>query len=139
MIEAFKLVHNYYYNQQAAVKMNFNTSSNTRGNMYKLQKFACHYNLRKFEFCVRTVNVWNSLPNEVVESNTTNTFKNRLDKHWSNQEVLFDFNADRTGTAWRSTSLYINILLLRCGHRGLPASVGTHWIGLDWIGISGEK
>ena len=27
-----------------------------------------------------------------------NTFKNRLDKHWSNQEVLFDFNADLTGT-----------------------------------------
>jgi len=29
---------------------------------------------------------------------TTNTFKNRLDKHWSIQEVLYDFNADLTGT-----------------------------------------
>ena len=35
MIEVFKLVHNYY-DPQAAVKMNFNTSSITRGNMYKL-------------------------------------------------------------------------------------------------------
>ena len=96
-IKVFKLVHNYY-DPQAAVKMNFNTSSITRGNMYKLQKYACHYNLRKFAFCNRIVNIWNSLLNEVVESNTINTFKNRYDKHWSNQEVLFDFNADLTGT-----------------------------------------
>ena len=29
------------------------------------------------------------LPNEVVETDTINSFKNRLDKHWINQEVLF--------------------------------------------------
>jgi len=40
--------------------------------------------------------MWNSLPNAVAE--TGNTFKNRLDKHWSNQEVLFYFNADLIGT-----------------------------------------
>jgi len=97
MIEVFKLVHNYY-DPQAAVKLNFSTSSTTRGNMYKLQKFAFYYNLRKFAFCTRIVNMWNNLPNAVVESDTINTFKNRLDKHWSNQEVLFDFNADLTGT-----------------------------------------
>jgi len=103
MIEVFKLVHNYY-DPQAAVKINFNTSSTTRGNMYKLQKFAFHYNLRKlFAFCTRIVNMWNMwnslpVPNGVVESDTINTFKNRLDKHWSNQEVLFDFNADLNGT-----------------------------------------
>jgi len=44
------------------------------------------------------VNIWNSLPNEVVEADTVNAFKYRLDKHWSNQDVLFDFNADLTGT-----------------------------------------
>jgi len=97
MTEVFKLVHNCY-DPQAAVMMNFNTSSITRGNMYKLQKCACHYNLRKFAFCNTNVNIWNSLPNEVVESNTINTFKNRLDKHCSNQEILFDFNVDLTGT-----------------------------------------
>ena len=29
---------------------------------------------------------------------TVNAFKYRLDKHWSNQDVPFDFNADLTGT-----------------------------------------
>jgi len=34
----------------------------------------------------------------VVEADTVNAFKYRLDKHWSNHDVLFDFNADLTGT-----------------------------------------
>jgi len=38
--------------------------------------------------------MWNSSPNDVVEADTINTFKNRLDECWSNQHVLFHFNAD---------------------------------------------
>jgi len=71
-----------------AVNLNFNTCSMTRVNMYKLQKFACHYNLRKYSFCSKVVNIWNSLPNKVVEVDAINIFKNRLDKYWSNQEVF---------------------------------------------------
>jgi len=97
MIEVFKIVHNYY-DWEAAVKLNFNTFNTTRGNMYKLQKFMCHCNIRKYSFCVQVVNIWNSSPNEVVEADTVNAFKYRLDKHWSNQEVLSDVNADLTGT-----------------------------------------
>jgi len=90
--------------------------------MYKLQKFMCHYNTRKYSLCARVVNIWNSLPNEVVEADTVNVFKYRLDKHWcnqelvssslmslfstntaisetrSNQDVLFDFDANLAGT-----------------------------------------
>jgi len=36
-------------------------------------------------------NIWNSLPNWVVSANTTNTFKNRLDRFWQNQEIIYDF------------------------------------------------
>jgi len=42
--------------------------------------------------------MWNSLPNDVVEADTIDTFKNRLDKYWSNQDVVFNFNADLIGT-----------------------------------------
>ena len=36
------------------------------------------------------MNIWNSLPNDVVEVDvdTINIFKNRLDKYWTNQEVF---------------------------------------------------
>jgi len=43
MIEVFKIVKNY--DLEAVVKLN--TFSTTRWNNYKLQKFTCHYNLRK--------------------------------------------------------------------------------------------
>jgi len=33
--------------------------------------------------------MWNSLPNDVVEVDTINTFKNRIDKYWPNQDFLF--------------------------------------------------
>jgi len=42
--------------------------------------------------------MWNSLPNDVVEADTINTFKNRLDKYWSNQDVLYNCNAYLIGT-----------------------------------------
>jgi len=65
MIEVFKIDYNYY-DSEYAVKLNFNTLNTTRGNVYKLQKFMCHYNTRKYSFCARVVNIWNSLPNEFV-------------------------------------------------------------------------
>jgi len=46
------------------------------------------------------VNTWNtgSLPNWVISAITTNTYKNRLDKFWQNQEIIYDFLAQLQGT-----------------------------------------
>jgi len=48
--------------------------------------------------------MWNSLPNYVVSANTrpTNVFKNRLDKFWQDQEIIYDFKAQLEGTGSRS-------------------------------------
>ena len=43
-----------------------------------------------------------SLSNNVVSADTVNTFKNRLDKFWSNQDVLYDYTADLHGIGNRS-------------------------------------
>jgi len=43
-----------------------------------------------------------SLPENVVSANTVNTFKNRLDKFWSDQELVYDYKADLTGIGNRS-------------------------------------
>ena len=51
-------------------------------------------------FSARIVNIWNSLPNSVVDA--VNAFKARLDKFWSHQAVKYDFTADLTGTVNRS-------------------------------------
>jgi len=87
VIDVFRIVHDFYH-LEAAVKLNFNTFSTTRGNKYKLQKYSCHYNIRKYSFSSRLVNMWNSLPNDMVEADIINTFKNCLDEYWSNQDVF---------------------------------------------------
>ena len=53
-------------------------------------------------FCARTVNIWNSLPNSVVNACTVNAFKARLDKFWQHQIVKFDFTADLADSGNRS-------------------------------------
>ena len=62
----------------------------------------CHYDLRKYSFTVRIVNLWNSLPENVISASTVDTFKNRLDKFWSEQELVYDYKADLTGIGNRS-------------------------------------
>ena len=48
------------------------------------------------------VNIWNSLPNFVVDVDTVCPFKARLDKFWMHQDVLYDFKADLTGIGDKS-------------------------------------
>ena len=55
-----------------------------------------------FLFSVCTVNIWNSLPNYVVDVNTVNQFKVCLDKFWMHQDVKYNFTADLTGIGDRS-------------------------------------
>jgi len=58
----------------------------------------CLYDIRKYSFCYRVVNIWNSLPGYVVEADSINFFKSRLDKNWANQEVVLNFNLELVGT-----------------------------------------
>jgi len=126
MIEVFN-----FYDSRAVVQLNFHPFSTTSGNKYKLQKCNCHYNIRKYSFVSRVVNIWNSLPHNVVEADSLNVF-NRLDKYWTNQDVVYDYKSDLK----KEPEVYLfvlNVMLpyLRCGQRGIPAPVTSHWIGLD--------
>ena len=55
--------------------------------------------VRKYSFCVRVVNIWNSLslPNQVITATSVNSFKNRLDLFGADQEVLYNYKANITG------------------------------------------
>jgi len=66
MIEVIKIIHKYY-DIRASINFNFNPVGSTEGNKFKLQKEMCRYDMRKYSFCYRVVNVWNSLPDYVVE------------------------------------------------------------------------
>ena len=66
MIEVFKITHNIY-DSEVSLELRYYSKSNTRGNKYKLLNHTFHYDTRKFSFSARIVNIWNSLPNFVVD------------------------------------------------------------------------
>ena len=101
MIEVFKIMHNIY-DPQVSPELRYYPKSNTRGNKYKLLNHTFHYDTRKYSFAARIVNIWNSLPNFVVDVDTVCLFKTRLDKFWMHQDVMYDFVADLTGIGDRS-------------------------------------
>ena len=93
MIEAYKIL-NYKYDARVVPILCKNVSTRTRGNSLKLNVERSKYNLRKFSFTPRIVNIWNSLPDCVVTADSVNVFKNELDKFWINKEVYYDWKAD---------------------------------------------
>ena len=101
MIETFKILTGKY-DTSVAPHFSLSTFKKTRGNDYKINTARPHYDLRKYFFTNRVVNIWNSLPNDIVKSSTTNQFKNKLDKFWENQEIIFNYKTDLTGIGSRS-------------------------------------
>ena len=59
-----------------------NTNSITRGHSMKLFKERSRLNISKYFFSNRIVDRWNSLPEYVIDAESTNSFKNRLDNYW---------------------------------------------------------
>jgi len=102
MIELFKKIMHDIYDPEVSHKLAYHSDSITRGNKYKLSNHRFHYDLRKYYFSARIVNIWNSLPNHVVDVNTVNLFKTRLERFWGNRDVKYDFTADLTGIGDRS-------------------------------------
>ena len=79
MIETYKIVSGKY-DSMAAPMIPGSHSYITRGHDLRLHKSRAKYDLRKyFFFSNKVVNVWNSLPGHVVNVDTVNCFKTRLD------------------------------------------------------------
>ena len=91
MIEVYKMFHSY----DEDVTHKFTTKqTTTRGHSFKIFGKTSNRNHPKHHsFHQRVINPWNSLPAAVVNSQTLNTFKNQLDKHWSGLPLKFDHNA----------------------------------------------
>jgi ribonucleases P/MRP protein subunit RPP40 len=97
MIEVYKIVHGHYKNASSLLSLHSGLA--TRGNMFKLNHGSFMHASRKYFFSNRVVSLWNSLSNNVVNANSINSFKGRLDKFWSNQDILYDWESEfMTGT-----------------------------------------
>jgi len=77
-------------------------SKNTNFHVGHYLNKSFHCDFRKYSFPARTINTWNSLPNKIVDAESVNTVKTRLDKYWRDQPLLYDFKAELAGTGDRS-------------------------------------
>jgi len=63
--------------------------------IYSIALYLCKYN-----FMVRVISLWNSLPTHVITAVSVDIFKNRLDKFWANEESRFDYKANVSGSGF---------------------------------------
>jgi len=83
-IEVYKYIHGHYHVNTGNFLQPFDSKSVfTRGHDRKLLKIRCRTGLRSNYFTYRVVNVWNNLPQDIVNAPSLDTFKSRIDKHWA--------------------------------------------------------
>ena len=91
MIEVYKILN--VYDEDVIPHLNIRAST-TRGHDQRIYvDTAKKLHPKHHSFHLRIANPWNSLPSEVVSSPNLNTFKNRLDKHWSNLNLKYNYQA----------------------------------------------
>ena len=95
MIETYKIINNKY-DKSIVPDLEINKSNLTRGHSCKLLVQRSKHDMRKYSFTVRVSSIWNNLSEKVISSKTINNFKNNLDEHWKNQDLLYNFKSQLT-------------------------------------------
>ena len=63
------------YDSSLSIKIPSNEVYFTTGNKYKLFKDSCHLDIKKYSFSSSKANIWISLPNHIVNVNSTELIK----------------------------------------------------------------
>jgi len=85
IIEVSKVTHDTY-DPNVSLNLAYHSGTITRGNKYKLINHRFHYDLWKYYFSARIVNIWNSLMNHVVDVNNVNLLKAHL--NWVELQIV---------------------------------------------------
>ena len=88
MIEIYKILTGKY---DSSVTSNFVTlwenDSIMRGHNLEIFKERCRLNIRKQKFIYRSTNVWDSLPQSVLDAPSFQSFEVRIHKLWKNHPI----------------------------------------------------
>jgi hypothetical protein len=106
MIQMYKFITDKYdpsCNLNLLFRSGLNISVETRGNKYRVVSTLCKYDLRKHFFVNRNIQIWNSLPNYVVMATNVHVFKSNLDKVCKQQDLIFNYKCELSGTGSRSS------------------------------------
>ena len=112
MIEVYKILANKY-DSRVNLYLEKHQDSITRGHSLKLANNRYHYDLRKFSFAPRIVNVWNNNSNNTLDIVVTNrpSLVNRCECEpgLSDHDIVFldaNIQADRVKPARRKIHLW---------------------------------
>ena len=81
LITTFKIIIENFGGDSTSSLFQLSNTNFTRGHSYKLARPHLHHVRATNFFTYRVIETWNSLPSEVINSNSVNQFKNNLDKH----------------------------------------------------------
>jgi len=113
MIDLFKVIKGIY-DSTCFIHFDFaDLSKDTimiRGHTYKLVQNQCYNDLSEYNFTSWVTPIWNSSHEYVISIKTANTYKNRIDKFWLGQEVLYDYDTDLHGIGNRSINTVYTII-----------------------------
>lgn len=87
MVQVYKIINNI--DQVDKDRITPIIQTRTRGHKYKIFKRQVRLDIRKYSFSQRVVNSWNELPETVVNAETLNQFKSRLNNAWKDIEIKF--------------------------------------------------
>ena len=101
LINTFKYVTGLY---DAACGLTLRSGQNhLRGHQFKLEVKSAKTERHKATFNHRVVPWWNSLPENVVTASTVDCFKNRLDSHFKDHPMIYNYKALDSPIAPRMT------------------------------------
>lgn len=98
MIEAYKYLNGSYdVDCSKMMPLHESNGMRTRGHNLKLEKRECRGRTRSNFFGYRIVNVWNSLPEEVVSAPSVNCLKGRFDRYSGDRKYAMEWGPDVCG------------------------------------------
>jgi hypothetical protein len=102
MIEVYQIIQGHYDPEASTIIKLMNDTEqrfSTRTNSRKVVYNRTNTNIRKNSFNIRIAKYWNKLPENIVNAPSINSFKNRLDKHWKDEELCYaNYKADISGS-----------------------------------------
>ena len=90
LIQAFKIIKGID-NLDCSKYFTIDSSNYTRGNGCKIMRKSFNSHESKNHFFHRVINPWNGLPRNVIDCNTVESFKRRLDKHYDSNPQFIQF------------------------------------------------
>ncbi len=93
MLQTYKILHQEY-DMDREIFFKSASDNRTRGHSFKIFKDRVDNTAIRHFFSNRVINMWNDLPEEVVSATKIDTFKAKLDQHWSTRDWLYNYESE---------------------------------------------